>query len=449
MQGTTEFPTSLLRRRHPVLLVVSACLIFCGAWLVQMGRADLAADDNSAALSRASRIHPTVESAIAQMQARIARNAADHDAYAQLGLLLLQQVRRSGDAAAYARADVAFDAALAHEAQQVDALVGKGILALALHDFRGALAWAEQAQAINPYRPDILGIMTDGYVELGDYEQAITVLQAMVDMRPGMSSYTRVAYLRELHGDVAGAIQAMQMAVQVGIPGDEATLWAQVQLGHLYFNQGDLVRAGKLYATALQADPDYAYALHGQARVWAATGKVDEAIAQYRRILARMPLPESAIALGELLEASGDGPGAAQQYAMVAVLHQLNAAAGMNVDLELALFHADHGADPAAALAQAEAVYAARPTIYAADVLAWALYRNGCAAEAWPLMQAALRLGTQDARLHYHAGMIALALGDQTAAADHLQRALAINPYFSPREAPQAQALLASLTAKP
>ncbi|MCI0396003.1 MAG: hypothetical protein L0322_13835, partial [Chloroflexi bacterium] len=178
------------------------------------------------------------------------------------------------------------------------------------------------------------------------------------------------------------------------------------------------------------------------ARVAAAHGHYGKAIALYQSIVQRLPLPEFAIPLGELYEITGQADQARQQYDLVRAIQQLNAAAGVDVDLELALFDADHGVDPAAALEKARAAYSRRPSIYAADVLAWTLYRNGRYEEAWTYSQQALRLGTRDALLHYHAGMIAQALGRETAAHRHLQEALAINPYFSILYAPQAQAAL-------
>jgi tetratricopeptide (TPR) repeat protein len=287
--------------------------------------------------------------------------------------------------------------------------------------------------------------MTDAYVELGDYAAAVTTLQAMMDLRPGLNAYSRTAYVRELHGDVEGAIAAMQLAAEMGWPGDEPALWATVQLGNLHFNRGDLAAAADTYQAALSHDPAYVYALAGTARVWAAQGRVEEAIKEYRQVLARLPLPEFAIALGELLEATGDLAGAQEQYALVELMQTLNADAGMNVDLEMALFAADHSEDKAAALAQAEAAYATRPSIYAADVLAWALYHNGGAEMARAYMDEAMRLGTQDARLYYHAGMIALAQDDRASAHQFLTRALEINPYFSPLYADDAAATLNEL----
>ncbi|HSH78978.1 MAG TPA: tetratricopeptide repeat protein, partial [Herpetosiphonaceae bacterium] len=223
------------------------------------------------------------------------------------------------------------------------------------------------------------------------------------------------------------------------------THWAAVQLGHLYFNSGDLRRAEVAYRQVLEIQPDYVYALAGIARVQAARGEVQAAIDAYRTIAERLPLPEFVIALGELYEVAEQQDEAKRQYDLVHVLQQLNAEAGVDVDLELALFDVDHGAAPAEALARARAAYAQRPTVYAADVLAWALYHTEQYAEARRYSEEALRLGTRDAAFHYHAGMIAHALEDRDGARRHLKEALAINPAFSLRHAPQARALLAQL----
>ena len=121
-----------------------------------------------------------------------------------------------------------------------------------------------------------------------------------------------------------------------------------------------------------------------------------------------------------------------EQYDLVRVIQQLNAGAGMNVDLELATFDVMHGADPAAALAAAQVAYRERPTIYAADTLAWALHRTGDDRSAWRYSREALRLGTRDAMLHAHAAAIAGSLGDTAAAEEHRAEVARINPYYSP-----------------
>lgn len=382
---------------------------------------------------------------IAGLQSRIRRDPNDTGAYVLLGWGLLQQVRETADATLYTQAGQAFDEALKREPNQVDALIGQGALALSRHDFADALAWGERARALNPQRAQIYGVIGDAQIELGRYDEAADTIQTMIDLRPDLGSYSRAAYIHELNGDIPAAIKAMELAISAGGPATENSLWTQVQLGNLYFNRGDLDQAEAAYASALTVRASYPYAQAGIARVLAARGRTGEAIALYKQVVERLPLPEFAIALGDLQQATGDGASATQQYDLVRAIQQLNAAAGMNVDMELALFEAEHGDDPAKAVALARAAYAKRPGIYGADALAWALYHAGSYAGATRYSDQALQLGTRDAALHFRAGMIAAAAGNQAKARTELQQALAINPHFSPRYAPQAHATLAQL----
>lgn len=379
-------------------------------------------------------VEPSTEQQIAEYQSQLAQLPDNPYFLAQLGLAYLQQVRETADASQYLQAEATFEAALTHDPEQIDALVGQGVLALARHDFVGALEWARKARAVNPFRSDVLGIMVDAQVELGRYEEAAATAQQMVDMKPDLASYSRVSYIRELHGDVPGAIEAMQAAAEAGLPGAEGTLWAMYQLGTLHFNTGQWEEATAVFQSALQMKPDYAYAQAGLAKIMAAQGDFSSAIGIMEPLAIRLPLPQFVIQLGDLYWKTGQEQKAQQQYDLVRVIQQLNSNSGMNVDLELALFEADYG-DPEAALAQAQAAYEARPSIHAADVLAWALYQNGRYEEAYKYSQEALRLGTRDANLFFHAGKIALELGKTAEGKAHLDEAVGINPGFSIRYA--------------
>lgn len=434
-----------MERRVFYLLFASAALLAA----VLLSRLFAAPAPSAAPVERTARtaLAPTLDETVARLRAAVQADPADGDSFALLGLALLQQVRETADPALYGQAESALNEALRLNPEQLDALIGQGQLALARHDFRAALAWGQQARDLMPYRAEALGILVDAHVELGDYAAAIEATQAMVDLRPDLASYSRVSYLRELHGDTAGAITAMQAAIDAGPPGAEPTAWTQVQLGHLYFNSGDYDQAEAAYSAALAGLPDFPYARAGLARVWAARGETGAAIAALEEIVARLPLPEFLKTLGQLYEITGRAPQAEQQYDLIRVIQQLNADAGQNVDLELALFEADHG-DPTVALRTAEAAYARRPSLYAEDVLAWANYRAGRTDEAAGLMERALRLGTQDPLLFYHAGMIAAARGDTAVASAHLQHALDLNPSFDFLHAPRAAATLATLQGK-
>lgn len=435
----------MLTWRRPEILFLASLLVLAVAFTLQ--RLQLPASEPVAMTTEApAAVELSAESTIENLQERLRADPENTAAYAELGLALLQRVRETADPLLYTQAEQAFQEALKRDAQHLDALVGQGSLALSRHQFAEAVQWGEQARALNPYRAQIYGILGDAYIELGKYEAATEAIQRMVDTRPDIRSYSRVSYVRELHGDTAGAIEAMQRAVAAGNPGSEQMLWTLVQLGHLYFNSGELQRAEQTYLQALSMRPDYAYAFAGVARVQAAQGQRQEAIADYTQLVKRLPLPEFVIALGELYEVSGQMKQAQEQYDLVRVMQQLNASVGVDVDLELALFDADHGADSTQAVARAHAAYERRPGIYAADALAWALYHNGQYREAQRYSQEALRLGTRDALLHYHAAMIAHALSDNIEAREHLQEALTINPFFSVRFATQARALLEQLS---
>jgi tetratricopeptide (TPR) repeat protein len=443
-------------RRKGIVLASALVLIGLGAALAFVlagSRTAPAAPPLAVEQLRAATEQRTVnktDDLIWSYQERVRQNPDDTGAYAVLGTAYVQRARETGDPTFYGKAEAVFAEALKRDPQRIDSLIGQGILLLARHQFREALALGEQARALNPTIPRIYGLIADAQIELGMYPEAVATLQTMVDMRPDLNSYSRVAYARELHGDLEGAIEAMTAAVESGGPTAENTEWVRVQLGHLYFATGDLERAELQYQEALARYPGYVHALGGLGRIHAALGQYDAASARYQEAIARMPLPEFVIALGEVQEAAGRPAEAAKQYELVRAMQQLFQANGVDTDLELALFDADHPldrSDPAAAAERARAAYARRPSIKAADTLAWSLFRAGQLTEARQYAQEALRLGTKDSLMLYHAGMIAQAQGDSAAARDYLGRALALNPRFSPLYGPLAQRTLDQLNA--
>jgi len=358
--------------------------------------------------------------------------------YTREGFDDLQQARSTGDPTYYTKADAAFTAALKSDPQSVDALVGRAALKLGQHQFHEALALGQQAHDLDPSRTLTFGVIGDAQVELGMYDQAAETMQTMVNMRPDLSSYSRAAYIRELNGDVPGAIELMGQAATAGGNKGENVAWVRVQLGNLYFNRGDLDSAEREYQHALVNFPGYIYAQAGLGQVRAAQGRYDEARPYYNGAIAHIPLPQFVIGLGEMEQAAGHPADAAKQYDLVRFEEKLFAANGVNSDMEMALFEADHG-DPAAALAQARKAYAERPNVKAADTLAWALSQAGQQAEARRYSDEALKLGTQDALFFYHAGMIAARASDWTQAHARLEQTLAVNPYFSVLLATQAR----------
>lgn len=430
-----------------VMLALIAILIVIGSWRLAPAHnsAQRFSFINSFGFNVASHRSTSLDAQIQSLQSQLKSHPDDWSSYSQLGLAYLQKARETGDPSYYQKVEEALNQSFGHQADDYVTISAMGALALARHQFHSALEWGERARQLNPTRTYAYGIITDAQIELGQYDEAVETLQTMVDLQPDMSSYSRVSYVRELHGDVDGALESMQLAVDGGIPNGEATAWTRTQLGNLYFNTGNLKQAEAEYVYTLNNRPDYTYALAGLGRVRAAQGKLYEAIDLLTRATNIMPLPEFVITLGDLYQANNQPTLAQQQYKLIGTIEKLFEANGVDMDMEIALFNADQNKDLVATVEQARKAYANRPSIHAADVLAWALYKTGNYAEAQIYSQEALRLDTKDALKLFHAGMIAYRLGDNVQAQAYLEQALTINPHFSFLYAEEAQKTLQAL----
>jgi len=428
--------------------ILIASLIVIISWWLAPARSStqLSSIVDSFVADASGRASTSIDAQIQSLQDRLRAHPEDWSAYTSLGLAYLQKARETGDPTYYQKTEEALLAALAHQPDDYVPVSAMGALALARHQFHSALELGEKAKQINPDRTYAYGVIADAQIELGQYSEAVETLQTMVDLRPDMSSYSRISYLRELHGDIAGSMDMMQRAVDSGTPNLESTAWVRTQLGNLYFNTGDLDQAEVEYRRTLQDRPGYVYATAGLGRVQAARGNTDEAIKLLEEAIARMPMPEFVITLGDLYETTGQLEAASQQYRLVATIEKLYRANGVDMDMEIALFNADHDRNLEETVALARKAYANRPSVHGADALAWALYKTKHYEEAMEYSAEALKLGTKDALKLFHAGMIALELGDRSQARQYLEQALEINPYFSIRYSAEAQRTLQILS---
>ncbi len=386
----------------------------------------------------------SLDGEIASLQQRLRAIPDDWRGFAQLGLAYVAQARVTADPSWYPKAEGVLRRSLRlHPHENVAGALGIGALDLARHDFAAALRQGRRASDLNPYSADAYGVVGDALLELGRYDRAFEAFQTMVDTRPDLASYARVAYARELLGDVPGAERAMRMAFDAAAtPSDSA--WTAYQLGELTFGSGDVGSARGWYARGLDLDPAYVPNLAGLAKVAWARGDDELAIGRLTEVVARYPSAEFVGVLADLYRATGKPALADRQEAVVAAMHDLATANGVNVDLELALFDADHG-DPEGALAAARAEWARRQSVHVADAYAWALYANGRYRRASTFAERALALGTRSALFLFHAGMIRLELGDEVGARRYLSDAVATNPNFSILHAADAARVLATL----
>jgi tetratricopeptide (TPR) repeat protein len=377
--------------------------------------------------------------------AALAGAPRDPSAYDNLAFAELQMAREDGDPIWYTKADRLLHHALALSPRDFSALDGMGSLALSRHDFAGALLLGRRALELQPQSSYALGVMVDANVELGRYPAARAALQRMLDAHPDLASYSRASYLLELEGRIGAARHALAAAVAAGGSARENTAWTQVQLGNLDFNHGRYPPAARNYAAALHTYPHFVHALAAQAKLDAALGRHAAAIRLYTTVLRRYPLPAYVIGLGDVYRASGQAAAARREYSLVRAEERLYIANGVNVGVELALFEADHGGNPARALAMTRAVARVQQSVTVEDALGWTLYRAGHLHAALAAANRALALGTKDASFRFHRGAIEAALGLRGRARSDLRAALAINPRFSLLNVPVAHRLLAEL----
>lgn len=344
-----------------------------------------------------------LESRVTAMEGRLATQPDDVGAAVQLADALLRLTRVSGNAGLAARAEEVLQKALVEDPGNYEANRILGALYLSQHRFREAIAAGRKTRDLRPYDPVNYGVIGDGYLELGDYEQAFAAFDRMMQLRPSAAAYARVAYARELQGDIDGAIASMKLAADATGPDDpEALAWTHAQIGDLYFQLGRFLDAKVEYAAASRAFPGHPFAVSGYATTIAAEGDVAGALALLEDLARTSLAPDLAARIGDLLDELGRHEEAQRQYAL--------AEAGWRGDApeprSLARFLADRGKGDEA-VKVAERAAAERHDIFTEDALAWAYFKSGRLDEANKAMAMALRTGTRDRDIRSHAEAIA------------------------------------------
>ena len=344
-----------------------------------------------------------LERRVAEMEARLSKAPDDFAAAILLADALLRQSRITGSAGSTLRAAEALRVALREDPGNYDALRMQGSLFLAQHKFREAIAIAEKCRAVRADDSVVYGILGDAHLELGDYDKAFDAFDRMMQLRPGAASYARVAYARELQGDLMGALESMKLAAGASGGGDvEGIAWYRSQVGELYLRLNKPHEAMVEFATASQAFPGHPFAVAGYAKALEASGRRGEARALLEDLVKKSPTPDLHAHLGDLVDGAGQHDDAERHYAL--------AEAGWRSDApepkSLARFLANRGQKLEEAVAIAEAAITTHQDIFTQDALAWAYFKAGRLDEARKMIRLARRTGTRDADILRHADAI-------------------------------------------
>jgi tetratricopeptide (TPR) repeat protein len=400
----------------------------------------LAKDTTTGTREEQISIRTTFDKSVAELKA----NADNPKPFLDLAAAYLLEGRISGNGGYYSNAALkvlnqVLDGETSTQDQRFQALSLKSAVLLNMHQFEQALNTANEALAISQYNAGVWGALVDAHVELGHYDEAVKACDKMVGIRPDLRSYSRVSYLRQIYGENRGAIDAMKMATESGVPGLEATEWARVQLADLYLNTGNADSARLLYRYSLVYRPGYPHAEMGMARADKAQKNYDAAIEHARAAVKALPESSFIAYLGDLYELKGDAKKAAEVRADVLRLlkeadenEPEDALVKHNGAREMAMAYlATKEYDKA--LEWAKKDYEMRPAnIDANDLMAWLSYLKGDYNAAKGYAEKTLVTNTKNATLLYKDGLIFAAAGDAGRGNALKQEALSIMPYVDP-----------------
>ena len=346
-----------------------------------------------------------IDREIAGHQSKIAEQPESTALVERLGWAFVTKARLTNDPGFYKLAELCASRVLAAAPDESDALLLRGHILHALHRFHDAEAVAVALTSKREFVFDY-ALLGDVLMEQGKLDAAVDAYQKMVDLKPCLQTYSRVAHMRWLKGDLTGAIAAAGLAVSSGSATEpEPLAWASTRLAFYLLQANQAAKAVATTEQALRLAPDYPQALLVRGRALLAQDSLPEAVASLRRAAELSPLPEFLWALADALRANH------QETDAVAVEQKLRASGETNDPRTFAVYLASRETDNSTALRLARAELNERKDVFTHDAIAWAEFASGHIEEAQAAARLALAEGTQDPRLLYHAGSIASAAG--------------------------------------
>jgi tetratricopeptide (TPR) repeat protein len=388
-------------------------------------------------------LSPAAQS-VAEARREIVEKPAQYAGYNLLAMALVRRAQETSTGTYLTQAEDAVKKSLELAPHNFDAEQVRVAILLSEHEFPAAL---DAATALNKKVPDdvmVYGLLTDANVELGNYNDAETSAQWMLNLRPGnLPALIRAAHLRKLFGDAEGAYELMELAYQSTPPTEtEERAGILTEMGQVRLASGNPDAAEKLLLQALTAFPGYPATLGNLAQVRTSQKRYQEAVMLLQQRYQSAPRPGNLYDLAEALQLAGRDGEAKKAFAEFETNALLESGKKDNANRDFIFYYTDQLQQPAKALKLAEQEFAWRHDVYTLDAYAWALHVNGQDAEARKQIETALAVGIREAKLFLHAGVIALKSGDRTVAERYLKQSAELNS----DDSEQARNILTGLT---
>lgn len=398
---------------------------------------------------RSNHLSP-IDSHIEFYKNQIKEDPNEYYTYTKLGELYIQKGRETGAAEYYIKAEEVLTRAIELYTNGYAAYIYLGQVSSYNHDFRKTIEHAKKAIELRPDKGVSYGVLGDAFLELGMYGETRRAYNIMFSIDKSFYSYSRIAQIKDLMGDTNGAIEAMNKSIKLGVRQNlpnENIAWAEVILGSLYLKKGDLKEARKQYNNSIQTFDNYYLALEHLAEVNTLEGNYEDAARLYEKVLEISQKAKFNIALGDVYKKLGKTKKSNTLHKNAFDMYEKYIQDGNTGHLkELILFYSDNDINLDKALKLAKGEIKNTSDIYAYDTLAWVYYKLGEFDKAQDAIYKSLRLGTKDARLFYHAGMIYYKLGVQEKAKKYLNLAINTNPHFNEEAVEESKKILIEIS---
>jgi tetratricopeptide (TPR) repeat protein len=278
---------------------------------------------------------------------------------------------------------------------------------IAQHRFKEALDLANKALAIGEGRKETQKLLFDVQMELGNFAEAESNLNALKDMND-YDYLIRLAKWNDHKGDLKTAITFMEKARDIAEKEDNRTLkiWSYSNLGDFYGHAGRIQESYDSYLKTLAIDPNYSYALKGIAWiVFSHERNTKEAKRIVEAIEITHNTPDFYLLKSQIAQYEGNQAAALKnRNAYFAMLEKNNYGAMYNKYNTLIYADAKETAPLALKIAKIEVDH--RPTPDSYDLLAWSYLNMGQKDKALEIAKKYVVGKSFEPKVQYHLAMI-------------------------------------------